>query len=83
MDQKREMELDLWKIPALAPPPGVIPNFDNPTSSSSICLVVIAVTLPLMIAFLALRAYVRLRIARALGTDDCTFTLGSVSHMSC
>lgn len=65
--------MDLSNVPALAPPPGVVPNFVNPESLAPLCLIVIAFTLPLMVLFLALRLYVRLRISSATGADDSQF----------
>lgn len=66
--------MDLSNVPALAPPPGVVPNFVNPESLAPLCRIVIALTLPLMVVFLALRMYVRLRISRAMGADDSQFS---------
>jgi hypothetical protein len=64
------MDSDLSQIPAQTPPPGVISNFVNPVSSSPACRIVIFITLPLMIFFLALRVYVRQYRARAASADD-------------
>ncbi|KAK8053217.1 hypothetical protein PG996_012518 [Apiospora saccharicola] len=66
------MDIDLSQIPALEPPPGsgIVPNFVDPVSIAPICLVVIAVTLPLMVIFIALRVYVRQFMAHAVGADD-------------
>lgn len=61
--------MDLSQIAAMAPPPGVVPNFVDPVSLAPVCLIVIAITLPLMVIFLALRFYARLRF-QAIGADD-------------
>ncbi|GAP82405.1 putative integral membrane protein [Rosellinia necatrix] len=63
-------QLDLSQIPGAKPPPGVIPNFDNPYSLAPVCLIVISITLPLTVVFLGLRLYVRLRVKRTTGADD-------------
>ncbi|KAI1373948.1 hypothetical protein F4677DRAFT_427722 [Hypoxylon crocopeplum] len=62
--------MDPSQLPGGTPPPGVIPNFDNPVSLTPVCLIVIAITLPLMIIFLALRLYVRFWVSRTGGADD-------------
>ncbi|KAI1121345.1 hypothetical protein F5Y10DRAFT_282568 [Nemania abortiva] len=62
--------MDPSRIPAAAPPSGVVPNFVNPESLAPICLIVIAITLPLMVIFLALRVYVRFWVSRKAGADD-------------
>jgi len=61
----------LAQLPALQPPPGVVPNFVNPQSIAHQTRTAIYVTLPLMLLFLVLRLYTRLRILRAVGADDC------------
>ncbi|KAI1499892.1 hypothetical protein F5X99DRAFT_262235 [Biscogniauxia marginata] len=58
------------QTPALQPPPGMISNFVDPPSRASLGRIVIGVTLPLMILFLALRVYTRLSIFRTLSADD-------------
>ncbi|KAI1408106.1 hypothetical protein F5Y13DRAFT_205087 [Hypoxylon sp. FL1857] len=62
--------MDLSQLPGGAPPPGVVPNFDNPESIAPLCLIVIVITLPMMVIFLALRLYVRLWVSRTTGADD-------------
>jgi hypothetical protein len=65
----------LAMIPAGMPPEGVIPNFVNPESQDRIVAIVIYVTLPLMLFFVALRVYARLHIGHWFGADDCTSPL--------
>lgn len=65
--------MDLSKIPAVAPPPGVVPNFVNPPSQAYIPKIVIYVTLPLMVIFLGMRLYTRLKKTK-LGVDDGKLT---------
>ncbi|KAH8898416.1 hypothetical protein GQ53DRAFT_817688 [Thozetella sp. PMI_491] len=61
--------LDLSKIPSVAPPPGVVPNFIDPPSQAYISRDATYVTLPPMVVFLALRIYSRAKIA-GFGVDD-------------
>lgn len=62
--------LDLSKIPAAVPPPGIIPNFIDPPSLEEFPKIVTYITLPLMVFFLGLRIYARVRLA-SVGVDDC------------
>ncbi|KAI1284151.1 hypothetical protein F5Y07DRAFT_407642 [Xylaria sp. FL0933] len=61
--------VDLSTIPAANPPPGVVPNFVNPPSQAELPKIFIYVTLPLMVVFLGLRIYTRIKYTR-LGLDD-------------
>ncbi|KAK6956859.1 hypothetical protein Daesc_002140 [Daldinia eschscholtzii] len=63
--------LDLDHTPIIAPPPGVVPNFENPKSLAPIGRITIAVVLPLMVIFVVLRFYTRFQISRSIGADDC------------
>lgn len=65
--------LDLSQIPAVPPPPGVVPNFTDPPSQAHIPQIVVYVTLPLMVFFLSLRLYTRLKNSK-LGVDDGKLT---------
>ncbi|KAK7992450.1 hypothetical protein PG988_001244 [Apiospora saccharicola] len=78
------MDIDLSQIPALEPPPGsgIVPNFVDPVSIAPICLVVIAVTLPLMVIFIALRVYVRQFMAHAVGADDILCLISALTVVS-
>lgn len=64
--------VDPTKVGAGPPPPGVVPNLVDPPSVAWAARVSVYATLPLMILFLALRLYVRVR-SRILGFDDCMF----------
>lgn len=70
---KVKMDKLLYNFPAMAPPPGVQPNFDNPHSLKKNLVVVNALFLPLMASAVGIRLYVRIFIARAPGWDDCGF----------
>ena len=58
-------------IPALSPPPGVISNFINPPTVAPSLIAINGVFLPLTIIAVTIRIYVKGRIIRALGWDDC------------
>ncbi|KAJ8120457.1 hypothetical protein ONZ43_g2838 [Nemania bipapillata] len=58
-------------IPALPPPAGVQSNFDNPETREDLAKIVVGLTYGLMLVFLALRIYTRIRITNSLGVDDC------------
>ncbi|TRX88040.1 hypothetical protein FHL15_011042 [Xylaria flabelliformis] len=60
----------LEQIPALPPPPGVQSNFDNPQTREGPARIVVGLTYGLMLIFLALRIYTRVRITNSLGIDD-------------
>lgn len=48
--------VDLCLVPAVKPPPGVIPNFDNPASLATAIIAVSAVMLTISTIFLVARA---------------------------
>ncbi|KUI59688.1 hypothetical protein VP1G_06908 [Cytospora mali] len=70
--------VDPSKVPSSAPPPGVTPNFINPPSLSWAGRVAVYTALPLMVVFLALRLYVRIR-SRLIGADDCLCLVAAAS----
>lgn len=56
----------------LAPPSGVIPNFDHPHDVlRTVNLVTQASSISMVSAFVVLRIYARYRISRAYKPDDC------------
>ncbi|KAF2267212.1 hypothetical protein CC78DRAFT_577411, partial [Lojkania enalia] len=60
----------LAQMPVQAPPPGVMPNFDNPDSLAPGALAVISIFLALMVITLVARLYCRISIVRRAGLDD-------------
>ncbi|GAW17944.1 hypothetical protein ANO14919_074130 [Xylariales sp. No.14919] len=60
----------LEQIPALPPPPGVQSNFHDPETREGLATIVVGVTYGLMLVFLGLRIYARVRITSSLGIDD-------------
>lgn len=63
----------LATLPALQPPDGVVPNFDDPPSIAYQFRLVIYTTLSAMLLHVALRFYTRIRLKAFLGLDDCMF----------
>lgn len=61
---------DLSEISAVPPPPGHVSNFINPPSLAPWYRGIIFSFVPLMLVFLVLRLYTRLRIVRKWGWDD-------------
>ncbi|KAJ2985612.1 hypothetical protein NUW58_g5436 [Xylaria curta] len=60
----------LEQIPALPPPAGAQSNFESPETREDLAKVVVGLTYSLMLVFLALRIYTRVRITNSLGADD-------------
>lgn len=68
-----------WNIPAMAPPPGVKPNFKNPKSSAYESIVTISVCSFFMVLFFVLRMYSRIFVSHSLGWDDCKSKVPSIA----
>lgn len=62
---------DLSKIPALDPPPGIMPNFLDPVSRANITVIPCAGIVAVMILFVFLRMYTKIYITHSTGWDDC------------
>lgn len=60
-------------IPALQPPPGVQSNFVDPPSLVPSAIVVESIFFPLMILAVLTRLFVRAKITKGWGWDDCNF----------
>ena len=58
------------KLPAMPPPPGVIPNYVNPHSDGSIIVVVGSILLGLTILFVANRIYSKVWLTHKYSWDD-------------
>jgi hypothetical protein len=61
----------LATLPAAAPPPGVIPNFDHPPSRSNLLLGLTTAFLVLAVISYFIRMYTKIRILRKVTWDDC------------
>ena len=62
--------MDLKHTPALAPPPGVIPNFINPESQADVFTITSSVFLAMMLSVFLMRMYANLLIKRKIRADD-------------
>lgn len=60
----------LEQIPALPPPAGVQSDFDSSETRDDLARIVVSLTYALMLVFLALRIYTRVKITNSLGVDD-------------
>lgn len=59
-------------VGAIPPPPGVTPNFENPEDVLyTINLVSQILSMVIITVFLALRVYVKMRVAPPFLLDDC------------
>ncbi|KAI0974904.1 hypothetical protein F4678DRAFT_421202 [Xylaria arbuscula] len=62
--------------PALPPPPGVVPNFTNPSNLETLTYAVLGLCVFLATLFILLRAYGRWYLVRTISVGDC-LTLGA------
>jgi hypothetical protein len=62
--------MDLANTPLFRSPPGVVSNFVSPENRGDILIAVSAVCLALLLVFVPLRLYTRIRITRTFGLDD-------------
>ena len=65
----------LANIPALAPPEGVIPDFEHPANHISIAVVWGSIELALMLFFYTIRVYNKCFITKKFTWDDCNYPL--------
>ena len=65
-------------LPASTPPPGIIPNFENPENRGPLLVKVGAVLVGLMMVFVMNRVYTKVWIARQVMWDDLTVSLSTV-----
>ena len=62
---------DPSQIPALEPPPGVIPNLIDPYTRGPLLLALTAVSIGIMFLFVIARFYYKICIQRKSSWDDC------------
>lgn len=65
------MAQKLATTPALAPPPGVVPDFVHPASINQEVLIISAICLALMMLFVTVRVCSKMRHTSTFGWDDC------------
>ena len=62
-------------MPALQPPPGVIPNFAADNERAEVYKILCSILLGLVFIFLCLRLYAKIWIKRSQGFDDRKFPI--------
>ena len=65
----------LAELPALQPPPGVVPNFVDPVTNAHQLVGVVSVLLALMILFALNRFYTKIWITKKFTWDDRRFLM--------
>lgn len=65
---------DPSQIPALQPPPGVVPNFTDPYTRGPMLLALSAVAIGIMYVFVLARFYCRFSLQHKLTWDDGELT---------
>lgn len=68
--QGGNLPADLSNLPGMLPPPGVIPNFDNPYSRGGTYTAVATIITVAMVIFVTSKLYTKYFITRKLGWDD-------------
>lgn len=64
--------LDLTKIPLVAPPKGVQPDFENPSSTLAPAIIAVSATMIILtFSLVVMRLYSNHHSARKFGYDDC------------
>ena len=63
--------------PAGTPPPGVLPNFENPATLNQWAILTIVLGLSLGTICVAIRIYTKSFIMKVFDPEDCTFFLPS------
>lgn len=63
--------LSLADVPAAPPPPGVIPNYVNPYSEGSVLIIVGSIFVAIMLLFVSVRIYTKVKIVGKSSPDDC------------
>ncbi len=58
-------------LPVAPPPPGIISNFIDPPTRVPVIIGLEAVFLTLMLLTVAMRIYVRMRVTKIWGFEDC------------
>lgn len=61
---------DISKLPALAPPHGVVPNFIDPESRAYAVLVGSGILTAITLIFVMLRFYAKAFVTKAIGWED-------------
>lgn len=65
--------MDYSNVPALAPPPGSVSNFNDPTTLSTSLIALLVAIMVLMLTVVGMRLYSRALLSHAVGWDDCEY----------
>ena len=71
MSSPSDTSYDPSQVPALDPPLGVIPNFDDPYTQGPKLLALSAVAMGIMYLFVILRSYSKFCVQKKYTLDDC------------
>lgn len=76
------MDIDALPLntPALKPPPGVVPDFDNPSGIQGEIHALLIVCAVISTIFVWLRLYTRYFIIKSHGWDDCKVIVLSMQN---
>ncbi|CAD6591540.1 MAG: hypothetical protein ASARMPREDX12_005214 [Alectoria sarmentosa] len=72
--------LSLADIPAAPPPPGVIPNYVNPYSEGPVLIIVGSIFVAIMLLFVSVRIYTKVKIVGKSSPDDYTCVIAAVRN---
>ena len=82
MSSTSESANDTADIPGMAPPPGVMPNYVDPYNRGYLITSVGSLLLGLMMVFVFVRVYVKVRIQKRFSWDDCALQQAIPSFLS-
>ena len=72
-DQVQAALQSLLNGPAGMPPPGVVPNFDNPPNLAVYLYVTVGLTLGFATFAVIIRIYTKCFLLRSMGYEDCKY----------
>ena len=58
-------------VPAALPPPGVVPSHVDPYSDGPVLIIVGSILVAVMLLFVSVRIYTKVKIVRKSSPDDC------------
>lgn len=77
-----EVLQQLSNMPSIPPPPGVIPNFQNPETSKNTQIISTGFILGLVVIFFFNRAYAKVFLMRKLTWDDATLLIAFICSLA-
>ena len=67
--------VEIAQMPAATPPPGVTPNLVDPYSNGPVAIAICSILIFMMLVFVSIRLYVKLKIVQKLTPDDCKYSV--------